>query len=88
MLRIAAFAASGVASTATVLPLSKPAATRPCCTHLNTARCVARSIARRVREIVEGSGGGSSTGSRRKARTTNESLARQASPRAASSPSK
>jgi hypothetical protein len=53
MLRIAAFASSVVASTATVLPLSKPAATSRCCTQVKTARWLSRSMARRVREIVE-----------------------------------
>jgi hypothetical protein len=42
-----------VASTVTVLPLSKPAATSRCGTHLKTARWRSRSMTRRVREIVE-----------------------------------
>src|SRR5712671_2771883 len=50
MLRSAAFASSVVASTATVLPLSNPAAASRCCTHVKTARWLSRSMARRVRE--------------------------------------
>ena len=53
MLRIAAFASSVVASIAIVFPLSNPASTSRTCTHVKTARCVSRSIRRRVREIVE-----------------------------------
>jgi hypothetical protein len=53
MLRIAAFASSVVASMATVFPLSNPASTSRCCTHVKTARWLSRSMARRVREIVE-----------------------------------
>src|SRR6266850_1532278 len=37
MLRMAAFASSMVPSTATVLPLSNPAATSRCCTQVKTA---------------------------------------------------
>ena len=42
-----------VASIATVFPLSNPASTSRCCTHVKMARCVSTSIRRRVREIVE-----------------------------------
>jgi hypothetical protein len=53
MLRMAALASKVVASIATVRPGKRPAATRRCWTHVNTARCVSTSISRRVREIVE-----------------------------------
>jgi hypothetical protein len=44
-------ASSVVASTPIVFPLTKPAALRHCSTHVKAARCVSRSISRRVREI-------------------------------------
>src|SRR5262249_33926441 len=57
MLRNAALASSVVASMPMVLPLIKPAVLKDCSTQVKTARCVSRSINRRVREIVEWSGG-------------------------------
>jgi hypothetical protein len=50
-------------------------------TQVKTARCVSRSINRRVREIVEWSAGGASKATPRKSRNANESAARQAMPR-------
>ena len=54
MLRIAAFASSVVASTATVLPLSKPAAPSRCCTHVSEDDAVTLEVddPHRVQEIV------------------------------------
>jgi hypothetical protein len=88
MLRNAAFASSVVASTPIVLPLTKPAVLRHCRIHVNTARCVSSAMSRRVREIVEWSGGAWSSPIPRKSRKANESAARQAMPRSASMPSK
>jgi hypothetical protein len=39
------------------VPLTNPASARRCSIHVKTASCVSRSIKRRVREIVEWSGG-------------------------------
>jgi hypothetical protein len=75
-------------STPIVFPSTKPAALRHCSTHVKTARCVSRSISRRVREIVEWSGGASSRPTPRTSRNVNESAARQAMPRSESMPSK
>ena len=55
---------------------------------MNTARCVSRSIRRRVREIVECSGGASSRPRPRKPRSASESAVRHAMPRSESMPSK
>ena len=73
MLRNAAFASSVVASMATLWPWTNPASATRCKTHVKTARCVSRSIKRRVREIVEWSGGASGKVSPRKSRSVNES---------------
>src|SRR2546430_7642434 len=75
MLRNAAFASSVVASTPIVLPFTKPAVLRHCNTQVKTARCVSRSIKRRVREMVEWSGGASSRPTPRKSRKAKESAA-------------
>jgi len=88
MLRRAAFASSVVASMPIVFPFTKPAVLRHCRTQVKTARCVSRSINRRVREIVEWSGGASSRPTPRKSRNANESAARHAMPRSESMPSK
>lgn len=53
MLRNAALASRVVASMPIVLPFTKPAVRRHCSTQVKTARCVSKSINRRVREIVE-----------------------------------
>jgi hypothetical protein len=53
MLRIAALASIVVASIANVFPLSGPASTSRCWTHVNMARRVSRPIDRGVRDIVE-----------------------------------
>jgi hypothetical protein len=53
-------------------------------THVKTTRCVSRSINRRVREIIEWSGGASSRPTPKKLRNAYESAARQAMPRSAS----
>src|SRR5205085_6658678 len=66
-----------------VLPFTRPAVPTHCSAQVNTARCVCRSINRRVREIVEWSGGASSNPTRGKSRNANESAARQAMPRVA-----
>src|SRR5207245_10068807 len=79
---------SVVASTPIVLPFTKPAVLRHCNTQVKTARCVSRSIKRRVREMVEWSGGASSRPSPRKSRKAKESAARHAMPRSESIPSK
>ena len=57
MLRNAAFASSVVASMPTVLPRTRPASARCCSTQVNTASWVSTLSNRRVREIVEWSGG-------------------------------
>ena len=88
MLRNAALASSVVASMPIVLPLTKPAVPRHCRIQVNTARCVSSAISRRVREIVEWSGGAWSRPTPRKSRNANESAARQAMPRSESMPSK
>jgi hypothetical protein len=88
MLRNAALASSIVASMPIVVPLTNPASASRCKTHVKTARCVSRSIRRRVREIVEWSGVGSCSSSSRKLRMLNESAARQAIARSESRPSK
>jgi len=88
MLRMAAFASSVVASSPIVLPLITPAPPTHCATHVNTARCVSTAMSRRVREIVEWSGGGSVSPKPRKSRNANESAVRQAMPRSESMPSK
>jgi hypothetical protein len=54
----------------------------------NAVTCVSSAITRRVREIVEWSGGSSSRPAPRKSRSANESAARQAMPRSESMPSK
>jgi hypothetical protein len=88
MLRSAALAPSVVASTPIVLPLTKPAVLRHSSTQVKTARWVSRSINRRVREIVEWSGGASSRSTPKKSRNANESAERHAMPRSESMPSK
>ena len=55
---------------------------------VKTSRCVSRSINRRVREIVEWSGGASTNSISRNRRSAKESAARQAIARSESSPSK
>ena len=60
MLRRAAFAARVVASMPIVLPLIRSAVASTCRTPVKTVRGVSTSINRRVREIVECSGGVSS----------------------------
>ena len=57
---MAAFASSVVESIPIVLPLTRSAVASTCRIHVNTARWLSRSIRRRVREIVECSGGASS----------------------------
>ena len=59
ILRKAAFASRVVASIPMVVPFTRSAVASTCRIQVNTALCVSRSIKRRVREIVEGSGGGS-----------------------------
>ena len=68
MLRKAAFASSVVASSPIVLPSIKPALPRHCATQVNTAQCVSIEMRRRVREIVEWSGGASCKSRPRKSR--------------------
>ena len=58
-----------------VLPLTKPVVMRHCRIHVNTARCVSSAISRRVREIVEWSGGVWSRPTPKKLRSANESAA-------------
>ena len=55
--RNAALANRIVASTATVRPSARPASRSRCSTQANTCSWVSRLIRRRVREIVEWSGG-------------------------------
>ena len=88
MLRKAAFASSVVASMPIVLPWTRSAVASTCRIHVKTARCVSRSINRRVREIVECSGVASSRPNPRKPRRARESAVRQAIPRSESMPSK
>ena len=88
MLRKAAFASSVVASMPIVLPWTRSAVASTCRIHVKTARCVSRSINRRVREIVECSGVASSRPNPRKPRSARESAVRQAIPRSESMPSK
>jgi hypothetical protein len=88
MLRSAALASSVVASMPTVFPLTKPASASRCSIQAKTASCVSTSIKRRVREIVEWSGGVSGNTNPRKSRSANESADRQAIARSASKPSK
>ena len=57
MLRNGGFASSVVASIPTVLPRTRPASARCCSTQVNTASWVSTLSSRRVREIVEWSGG-------------------------------
>ena len=71
-----------------VFPLTKRAAPRHCSTQVNTARCVSSATRRRVREIVEWSGGCSSKATPRKSRSANGSAAHHAMPRSESMPSK
>jgi len=54
--------------------------------HVKTARCVSRSIRRRVREIVEWSSGAHSSPTPRKSRNASESAARHAMPHSESMP--
>ena len=78
MLRNAAFASSVVASIPTVLPRTRPASASCCNTQVNTAWCASRRSSRRVREIVECSGGDAAGARRRKDRRLGEWAARQA----------
>ena len=71
-----------------VFPFTNPAVLRHYSTQVKTARCVSRSISRRVREMVEWSGGACSKPTPRKSRNANESAARYAMPRSESMPSK
>ena len=73
MLRSAALASSVVASIPIVCPLTRSVVASTCRIQVKTARCVSRSIRRRVREIVECSGGASSRSSPRKPRSASES---------------
>jgi hypothetical protein len=70
------------------LPLTKSAVASTCRIQVKTARCVSRSVKRRVREIVECSGGPSPRPNPRKPRSASESAVRHAMPRAESMPSK
>ena len=88
MLRSAALASSVVASIPIVCPVTRSVVASTCRIQVKTARCVSRSIRRRVREIVECSGGASSRSSPRKPRSASESAVRQAIPRSESIPSK
>jgi hypothetical protein len=88
MLRSAALASSVVASTPIVLPFTRLAVASTWRIQVNTARWVSRSISRRVREIVECSGGVSSRVRPRNPRSANESAVRHAMPRSESMPSK
>ena len=88
MLRRAAFAARVVASMPIVLPLIRSAVASTCRTPVKTVRGVSTSINRRVREIVECSGGVSSRPRPRKPRRASESAGRHAMPRSESMPSK
>ena len=72
-----------------VLPLSNPASTSRCCTHVKTSRCVSTvDQAPRARQSSSDPAGLRPTASRRNPRTANESVARQAIPRSESMPSK
>ena len=73
MLRRAAFASRVVASMPIVLPLIRSAVASTCRIPVKTGRCVSTSINRRVREIVECSGGVSSRPRPRKPRRASES---------------
>jgi len=88
MLRKSRIGLSVVAAMPIVATLINPAMLRRCNAHVNTARYVWRSINRRVREIVEWSGGASFNRTPRKSRNANESAARHAMPRSESMPSK
>ena len=88
MLRKAALASRVVASIPIVLPFTRSAVASTGRIHVKTARCVSRSISRRVREIVECSGVASSRPNPRKPRSASESAVRQAIPRSESMPSK
>jgi hypothetical protein len=72
---------------APVLPLTNPASAARCRIQAKIAWCVSRSIRRRVREIVEWSGGASGNSSPRDSRSANESAARHPIARSASRPS-
>jgi hypothetical protein len=87
-LRSAALASSVVASMPTVVPWTRPASASRCNIQVKTASCVSRSIKRRVREIVEWSGGAEGNTKPRNSRSANESAARQAIARSASNLSK
>jgi len=65
-----------------------PTSARRCRIQVKTASCVSRSIKRRVREMVEWSGGASGNTKPRNSRNANESAARHAIARSASKPSK
>ena len=86
--RTPAAAPPGAASPPLGLPCTSPPPPSRARTQVNTARCVSRSISRRVREIVEWSGGASGSVRPRKSRSVNESAARHAMPRSESIPSK
>ena len=76
MLRKAALASSVVASIPIVLPLMRSAVASTWSIHVKTARYVSRSIRRRVREMVECSGGASSRPSPKNPRSARESAVR------------
>ncbi len=70
------------------LPRTKPASASCCSTQVNTASWVSTLSNRRVREIVEWSGGADGGARRRNDRRLNESAARHAIARSESRPSK
>ena len=88
MLRKAAFASNVVASTPTVLPRNSPPSASCCNIQVKTASCVSTLKSRRVREIVEWSGGAAGTARCRNDRRLIESAARHAIARSESNPSK
>ena len=88
MLFIAAFASRVVASIETVRPLTNPSSPRIFSTQRKIAVCVSNQYKRRVREIVEWSGVGSSSPYPRNFRSESESAVRQAIPHSESKPSK
>jgi hypothetical protein len=88
MLRMAALASSVVASTPTVLPLTRPCSLSTRSTQSKTAWCVASSMRLRITDSVEWSGVARSRAYPRNSRSPSESAQRQAMPRSESIPSK
>ena len=78
MLRNAAFASSVVESIPTVLLRTTPASASCCYTQVKTAWCASRLSSRRVREIVDCSGGDAGGARRRNDRRLGEWATRQA----------